>query len=130
MFNNREHIRIINPDSIILLLIVSLGLLIYNSSFNKSTESKKKLIYEVSVTSEDFDLVPPIRLQVYQKTWISKKDNFKLLSFYRNMFLEDKKTDQKISLLQDIRENSQDIPIYIFRHHLFPSEEEGVPVLS
>ncbi|HUX57498.1 MAG TPA: hypothetical protein VMV77_11020 [Bacteroidales bacterium] len=107
MFDKKDNLRIINPDSIILLLIVTLGLLIFNSSFNKSHESKKNSIStQVSIARNSADVYPSIRLQVFQKTRVSSSNVFKLLSYSKMTFIEDKETDQKIAHLQNVRDKS------------------------
>ena len=84
----------------------------------------------VSVSENNAISAQFIRLQVFQKTWISNKDNFELLAFNRNPLSEDKKTGIRITYLQNIRQNLHRIPQFIFRYHLFPAEMEEPPLLS
>jgi len=131
MLNNKENIRIINIDSIILLLIVLLGLLIHNGTFSTSTEHKSNPIRTYASESHNSAIFSPgIRVQIFQKIWILNKDNFNLLAFNRNPLSEDKKTGILISYLQNIRVNSDRITSFIFRYYLFPAEKDELPLLS
>jgi hypothetical protein len=131
MLNTRENIRIINFDSIILLSILFFGLLIYNNPVRNSTKLNRNPVSTFMSVSENSAVSSAcIRLQIFQKTWISNKDNFNLLAFNRNPLLENKKTGIKISQLQNLRRNSYRIPLFIFRYHLFPAEMDEPPLLS
>jgi len=121
MLNTRENIRIINFNSIIAIAIVYFGLLICNNSFGKQAELNRKPVSTyMSVCEKNAVSDPCIRLLVFQKTWISNKDNFNLLAFNRNPISEDKKTAIKVTYLQIIRQSSLKIPQFILRYHLFP----------
>ena len=131
MLNKRENIRIVNLDSIFLIIILALGLLIYhNTNSNISDKNKNSSTTEISLNQSSATFFPGIRLQAFQKTWIYNKDNYKLLSFAKNQFTENKKAVQKIFLLQNIRKNTERIPISFFRYHLFPTERDELPLLS
>jgi len=124
MFRKRDDIRIINPESIILFLIVLLGLLIFDNSVKSSPEAKKSVSTEVSVTLKNADIWPVVRLQVFQNNRYSDKVVFRLPSYNMISFLEDKRTDLKIITFQKIRDNSDNVALNIFRCHLFPQEED------
>jgi hypothetical protein len=131
MQNNKENIRIIDLDSIIVLLILFIGLLIYNSSVRNSTDRRGNPVrVNVSVSQNSLVSSPGLRFRIFQKTWVSNKDNFNLLAFNRNPLSEDKKIAQEISHLQNIRKKSIRIPVYIFHNYLFPVENDDVPLLS
>jgi hypothetical protein len=126
-----ENIRIVNLDSFILMLIMVLGLLVYNSTDTNHTDRNKNLAStEISLSQSSATFCSGIQLQVLQKTWISFKDSFKLLSYSSKQYMENKKAEQKISLIQTIRENTKSIPILSTRFHLFPSESDDLPILS
>jgi hypothetical protein len=131
MLDNRDNTRIINADSIFLILIVSFGLLIFNSYFNNLSSAKKiPFSPEISIIQKSAIYSPVYRVQVFQKNFISGKDDFFLLSFIMDPLHEDKKVNQKISSLQIIWEKSKNIPFYIFHCHLFPVDRDVVPLLS
>lgn len=131
MLYTGKNIRIINFDSIIVILILFFGLLIYSNSSQSTTERKRNPVSTyVSVSENSAVSSSCIRLQVFQKTWISNKDNFNLLAFNRNQVSENKKTGIKVSHLQTIRESSHKIPLFILRYHLFPPETDEPPHLS
>jgi hypothetical protein len=131
MLNNRENSRIIFLDSIIVLVIVIFGLLMFNNSFRSKTEFKKNPISSYIPVRENIAISNLCgRFQVFQKTWILNKDNFNLLAFNRNPLSEDKKTGIKVSYLQIIRQCSYRIPLFILRYHLFPEEKDEPSHLS
>jgi hypothetical protein len=131
MLNARGNIRISHFDSFIVIAIVFFGLLIYNNSFRNSTEqSRKPVSTYISVSDNNAVSSTCVRLQVFQKTWISNKDNFDLLAFNRNPLSENKRTDLKISYLQNISEGILKIPQFILLYHLFPEEKDEPQHLS
>jgi hypothetical protein len=131
MLDKRENIKIINLDSIFLMLILVLGLIIYhNTNNNFSDRNKNSSVTEISLNKSIGTFCSGLRLQAIQKTWISNKDIFKLLSIDNNQFLENKKVDQRISLLQNIRNRTEKIQTLFSRYHLFPTERDEVPILS
>ena len=131
MLDKRENIKILNLDSFFLMLILALGLLIYhNTNNNPFDRNKNSSATEISLNQSSGTFCSGLRLQVFQKTWIYNKDNFKLSSFVKNQFLENKKVDQKISLLQSIRNRIEGIPTPLFQYHLCPTERDELPLLS
>jgi hypothetical protein len=131
MLNTRENIRNFHFDAIIILVIVFFGLLFYNNSFRNTNELERKPALTYIAVSDNNSIAGPcIRLQVFQKTWISKKDNFNLLAFNSNPLSENRKTNLKVYHLLIIRQNSYKIPQFILRYHLFPAEMDEPPHLS
>jgi hypothetical protein len=131
MTNGREYIRIINLNSIFILLFMFFGLVIYKGTTGESSENNKKSVPSgVMVSQSSAVSSPEVRIHIFQKTWILNKDHFNLLAFCRSPLFEDKKSDIIISFLQDIRQNSGMIPVFIFRSHLFPPEIDEPPHLS
>jgi hypothetical protein len=128
MLRTRGNTRIINSDSVILLLIVFFGLLIYNNSSQKTTEfDRKPVSTSVSVIDNYAVSYPCLRIQIFQKTSISNKDNFDLLAFNWNPINENKKTGYKVSSLQILRQHSNKIPQFLLRYHQYPVEP-GDPI--
>jgi len=131
MFKNRENIRFIPFDAIIVMSILFLGILIYNNLSVSIPVHKSNLVSTYfSLIGKSAVSSPSARLQVFQKTWISNKDNFNLLAFNRNPQSESKKTDLKVSHLLIIRQSSNKIPQFILRYHLFPAETDEPPHLG
>jgi hypothetical protein len=71
-----------------------------------------------------------IRIQVFQKTWILNKDNFNLLAFSRSPVFANKMTGLTIFRYQTFRQSYHEIPFFLLRYHLFPSESDDPNVLS
>lgn len=131
MLNTRENIRIINLNSIILLLIVFFGLLFSSANLRNSPKRCMDSVPVIQTISQSNAVSSPgIRLQIFKQIWVLNKDNFDLLAFNRNPLSDDKKNILKISLLKNLRQNSFRVPLYIFHCHLFPSEIDEPPHLS
>jgi hypothetical protein len=131
MLIHRRNIRVINFDTIFLLLIVFTGLLICNNSLRNGSELNRKPVpANISIVERSAVANPCLRLQVFQKTWILNKDHFDLLAFNRNIISEDKNIDLKVSALQITRHKIHKIPQFILRYHLFPPEKDEPPLLS
>jgi hypothetical protein len=131
MLNARENVRNFHFEAIIVLAIVFFGLLFYNNSFSSTNEQKKKPVSPyISIRDNIAVSSPCIRLQVFQKTWISNKDNFNLLAFNWNPLYENRKTNLKVCNILIIRQGSHKIPQFILRYHLFPVDMEEPPHLS
>lgn len=131
MLETRENIRFVNLDSILVILILVFGLLIYgNSDGNKADKNRKPDTHSIIARDNTAITSSFLRLQVFQKTSISNKDNFNLLAFNRNPLYEDRRNTLKVSNLVSIRQNSNRIPQFLLRYHLFPVETDDPPVLS
>ncbi len=131
MFKDGKNIRIINYDSLIIILILFFGVLIYNNSDNgKSALKKNPVSYNISVSESPAISSSCIRLQPLQKSWISNKDNFNFSLTTLNQITENKKTGLKITSLQTKGISSCKIPLFIPGYHLYPSESDEPPHLS
>jgi hypothetical protein len=131
MSDNRENIRIVSPVSYLLMIILALGLLIFhNTRNNPPVRQKNQTETELSLNQSSGTFNSGIQLQFFQKNRISDSDNFKLLSYTRIQFLENKKTDQKITHLHNIRKKFDITPTSFIRFHLFPTEKDELPLLS
>jgi hypothetical protein len=131
MINSRENIKSINISSLIMLMILALGLLTFHEDINKSSVSQR-IPVSVFISLDNCMAIPDpgIRLEVFQKIWIINKDHFNLLAFNRNPLSDNKKTNLKIITLQDVRKESNRIPVYIFHHYPFSADKDEPPVLS
>jgi len=131
MIRTQEGIRNIHSDSFLLILILFFGLAIFqNADYNKSTLNDKPVPVEISVLQSNAILSTGIQLHCFQKTWISNKDNFRLLTFVQTQYLDSKKVNQKIYLLDKVRKKSPGFLILLIHYHLFPQENSELPVLS
>ena len=131
MLDTRENIRFVNFDSIIVILILLFGVLVYNNSGRNITDSNRKPVSNIISVSENTAVSGSfMRLQVFKKTWISNKDNFDILAFNRNPLSENRKATLKVSNLETKRRSSNKIPQFLPRYHLFPPETDEPPLLS
>jgi hypothetical protein len=131
MFRTKEDIRNIHLDSILLILILFFVLAIFqNTDYNKSTPNGKPVPVEISVLQNNATLSTGIQFHYFQKSWIPNKDNFRLLTFDQTQFLDNKKVNQKIYLLDQVRKKSPGFLILLTHYHLFPQENSEIPVLS
>ncbi len=123
--------RFLNSDMIIVLAIVLFGLFVNSNSISNTTRTNNHKSSSYLSASESIAVFTPgIRIQAFQKTWISNKDNFDLLAFNRNPISENRKTCGKISRLQIIRKSSDEIPLFFLRCLLFPPDEDVPPLLG
>jgi hypothetical protein len=131
MLDQKDNIRFNNIESILLLLIVSLGLLIYvNSKSYLPERNISSLTTDASINKNIAVFFSCATLKFFEKTLVTIKCSFKLLSPDKNLLFENRKIDIKISLLQNIQQNIDIIPSFIFYHHLFPIENDDFPILS
>lgn len=131
MFGTRENIRFVNFDSIVVILILLFGVLVYNNSGRNITDHSRKPVSNFISVSENSAVSGTfMRLQVFKKTWISNKDNFDILAFNRNPLSENRRATLKVSNLETKRRISNKIPQFLPRYHLFPPETDEPPLLS
>jgi hypothetical protein len=131
MSGTRQNSGIINFDTIVIVLILFFGLLYYSDYAGSFNAKREKPVESTVSVAENFALSTPIvRLQIYQKTWISNKDNFSLLAFNRNPLHENKITNLRVSELRSIRQSHPVVPRFILRYHLFPREMDELPLLG
>lgn len=131
MLQRSENRRILNFDSVFIILVVLSGFLFFgNSTGNISPASKKSSAAYISVSEKSAVSSPVIRLEVFQKTWISNKDNFNILAFNRNPLTEDKKTDLKINNLFLKTQEFTGSPGFFLPTHIFPPNAEDPYDLS
>jgi hypothetical protein len=131
MVKTKEDISAIHFDSIFLILFLFLGLQIYqNTDFNKSVPNDKPVPIEISINQSNATISSGIQFYFFQKCWISNKDNLRILTFEQTKYLDNKKVDQKISLLDKIRKKTPGFLILIIQNLLFHQENSEVPVLS
>jgi len=131
MSDTRENIRFVNFDSIIVILILLFGVLIYNNSGGNTVDRSRKPVSNIISVSENTAVSGTfMRLQVFKKTWISNKDNFDILAFNRNPLSENRKATLKVSNLETKRRSSNKIPQFLLQYHLFPPETDEPPLLS
>jgi hypothetical protein len=131
MINSRENINGIDFSSLIMMMILALGLLIFHEGINKSA-GDRGIPASTYVSLDQSSAVPGpgIRLEVFQKIWIINKDHFDLLAFNRNPLSDNKKTNLRIILLQNILKETDRIPVYIFHHYPFSEDKDEPPLLS
>ena len=131
MFGTKEDIRNIHLNSILLILIFFCGLAIFqNTGYNKSAPKDRSVPVEISVLQNNAILSTGIQLYSFQISWIPNKDSFRLLTFDKTQFLDNKKINQKICLLDQVRRESPGFLILLIHYHIFPQENSGIPVLS
>ena len=131
MFSAGKNNRVINFDSIIIILILFFGVLIYNNSnSSKSPLKKNPVSFNILLSESSAISNSCVQLQSIQKSWISNKDNFNFSAASRNQISENKVTSLKIIRLQTETISSGKIPLFIPGYHLYPSEKDEPPHLS
>lgn len=131
MFKNRENIRIVLFDAIIVLSILFIGLIVNNNSMKSEPVHRNIPVSTIISVSDNIAVSNPcIRLQVYQKTWILNKDNYNILAFNRNPFTMSLRTEINIDHFLILRQSLNRVPQFILRYHLFPEETDAFPDLG
>jgi hypothetical protein len=132
MQNNKEHTGIIKGNSIFLSILFVLILLVSqnsgSNSFDRDHNSPAPAETKLMQSSEAVCTV--MQIQLLHKSWIANKDNFRLLTFNKAQFKYNKKVDQKIILLENLRKNTFRHSLAFFIYHLLPHEKDELPVLS
>ena len=131
MAGNKEDIINIHLDSFLLTIILFFGLaILQNTECNRFASGNKPVPSEISVSRNNAIPSTGIQLHSFQNIWISNKDNFRLLSFVQTQYLDSKKVNQKIGLLDEVRKKSPGFLILLVHYHLFPQDNSEPPVLS
>ena len=125
------NIRIINPETILLMLIVFIVFLIFNSSYSDSPENKKNRVSsEKSITIKNAEILPVIRLQIFHKSRQTKIFGFNIMPYRMLRFVENKTTCQKVILLKKKWDNYGHFPLHRFSSLFIPDRKDEPPVLS
>lgn len=131
MINCRENINVINFSSLIMLMILALGLLIFHEGM-KISAGNHGIPASTYISLPQCSAIPGpgIRVEVFQKVWVINNDHFDLLAFNRNPLSDNRKTNLRIILLQNTRKEAARIPVYIFHHYPFFAGNDEPPLLS
>jgi hypothetical protein len=129
MSSGRSNTSVINFGTIIIVAVLFFGFLFYNNSV-RSAEGINRNPVTVSLTLSDMSAVfsPCLRIHVFQKTWISNRDNFSLLAFNRNPLSESRKTGIIAGHCKIVLQAYRKIPQFILLYHEYP-DDTGEPPL-
>lgn len=133
---NFEYVRKKMKDKIIYLnslfgiIILLCGFIISHNMDNNHSNKNEKNPIEKSSIQCNATICIGIQLDNFQRRCITNKDKFKILTFFETQFLENKKVDRKIILLELSRKISLNIPISFIQYHLSPPKVDSLPVLS
>jgi hypothetical protein len=131
MIRISKNTRVIHYASIALILIIFLGLQIFQkSNYHKSNPNGKRVPVEISINQKNATISAANLFPHFQHSWILNKDNFRLLTFNQTKYLDNKKVNQKIFQLDNIRKNSPVYTLLIIHNQIFPQENPELPVLS
>jgi|WetSurSiteA1Bulk_404760.scaffolds.fasta_scaffold116030_1 hypothetical protein len=131
MFSTGKNTRIINLDSIVILSIVFFGLLICSKSSHNSIETDRKPVTNfISISDNTAFEGPSVRIQIFKNTISLNKHTSHILTFKPNILCENRITGYKVTRLQVLRLSSINIPHFLLRYHIFPSENDEPPILS
>lgn len=130
MNNAGENIKSKNLDSFLIILILLFGLLIWHNSDNPPLRTGHLVTSEFSVSSHDAVICSGTVFQAFNRIVVSQNEKLFQLSFARIQVLENKKTEQTITILQNAGINTDNNPSINFRYILFPSERDDLPPLG
>jgi hypothetical protein len=131
MFRKGANIRIAVAESVLWLLLLTLGLMIYNNLNNNSSERGKEPIRAESIINQSSaTIIQGFQILDFHKNWIPNKDNFKLLGFTDIQFVETRKAVQRIFHFQSVYRKTKVISVSSSHLHLFPDERDDLPSVS
>ena len=131
MSGSRENIRILNLNSLLLMFILTFGLLIfYNSLDAPCNKNNKSTPAEILISKADATIFSGIRFDIFQRNWIPNEGNFRLISFARNQYFENRTVDHRIALLKYNWQKSIKIQSSFHLFQLFQPEKDEIPLLS
>ncbi len=131
MQDQKENIRFNSSGSILLILLLLLGLLIYNKPKSNLPDPKSSRITADASAGRNMEIpCSCFLLKYFEKDWITFRYSLKNQLPDKNPFIENRKTDLQISLLQDIIRNFDIIPAPFLFHHLCAREKDYPPLLS
>jgi hypothetical protein len=131
MIITRVDIKTLSIDSILLILLLLSGLVVYHKTdYNKHDFKSTTTTTEISIINNNGTTSAGNQDYLFQKIWIPNSGNFKILSFNRSQFLESKEVDQKILRSEKIQEKYIRVPISFNIHPIFPHESNEIPILS
>ena len=123
MIIKKDNILTINRDTILFFIVVLAAVLLFCPSLNKSVKVKTNPHSVVeSLQQKSGDVSSGLRITIYQRTWITNKDKYKLLSCLKGQGIPEHTPIQKVSPAVTARREPVFIPALIFRYHLFPDE--------
>lgn len=130
MSGKKENIRAIYTSLFFFLIILLLGLLELNLPDSSSNILKSPGSIEISMIQSYAIISAGIQINCIQKSWISNKDHFKLLTFDKTQYLESKKINKKITRLDNLRKIYAGIPASLILVHIIPHDNDEIPDLS
>lgn len=112
------------------LLIVLLTLLTFSTTYTGRNLIRNSAPQEIIITGNDAIICTATPVLSFQQTWILNKGSFRLLPFDQSQFTENKKTDLKITLLEQTRKNIINHPFSVPSFFQIPHEKDDPAVLS
>jgi len=113
------------------MFILTFGLLVfYDSIGTPSNQNKKSIPAEILISKPDAAISAGIGLDIFQRNWIPNEGNFRLISFARNQYFENRIVDHIIALLQYNWQKNIKIQSSFHLFFLFQSEKDEIPLLS
>lgn len=131
MLSTRENIRTFNLYSLLLMFILIFGSLIFYDSLNTPSNQKEKSTPgEILISKPDAAISSGIKVDIFQRNWIPNEGNFRLISFARNQYFENRRVDDRIALLQYDWQKRIKIQSSFHLFQLFQPEKDEIPLLS
>jgi hypothetical protein len=131
MFSTGKNGVSIYLRALTLLCAVVMGwLFLYNCNVVQSHSPANKPQIEISVNQSSATISSGIQIQFFQIQWILNKDNFRLLSFETTGYLDNRKTDHVIGLLENIRDNISFVHNSFLHYYLNHYERNEPPLLA
>jgi hypothetical protein len=118
-----------NFNSLLLTVLFLFGLLIWHNASDLPVKHGHVVVSEVN-TCDNAILKSGIELPGLQRLIVLQKECFLLSEWNKRQLLQNLESDQKLSDLEVLRINAENLPSYFHLFHLFPSEKDDLPPLS
>lgn len=130
MNSRGENILLKNAESILILLVLFFALLTYSNADRTGEKTGCSPSISSSLNKSDAISTSGLSVFFYGKSLITILVDMRLLNLHKDPELENRIADIKITISRDIRRKLDQSPPSAFTYHLFPVENEELPVLS
>ncbi len=131
MFRNTKYIRTFLAGSFFLIIFLSFGLSVFcRADFGQPDGKINSAPYEISINQGNTAACPENMVKSCQQIWISNNGSFRLMTFDKTQFADNRKADQIIFLFEKIRKNHFRHTLSFLLHYRLPAGKDEIPVLS
>jgi len=127
---SESRYRLISSGSIIIILLFFIGLDLFFHAGHSSTISKSHNEQEQTILKDANSSGLNVTGISILTVWIQNKDNFRLLSFSEHNFLQNRITDQIITLATSLRQKYLFLNKAAGLQKILPVERDEIPIVG